>query len=439
MIVQKFGGTSVADAERILSVARIVKRSLDARPLVVVSALSGVTDLLIRAVDLAKRGDREGLDPILGDVGRRHRWAVSGAIRDAATRHDLSLEVDAQLEELRALLRSVRILGEGTLRSADALLAFGETLSSRIVAAVLAAEGVRSRWIDAREVLATDDRHGDAEPDLERTAERARRELGPLLEAGEVPVVGGFVGQSAEGRTTTLGRGGSDTSAAVLGAVLEAAEVQIWTDVDGILTADPRLVPGARLRRSVSFAEAAEAAHHGAKVLHPASVAPAVTRGIPVRVRNTLRPEGAGTTVLAEPADGAPPLCCIASLRGLRLERALSPRMRFDPSLAPELLHRIGSAATAGVGPLSAAAVGAPGEGATREGDAERAVVSVVGDGLGLDPALRARVGASLAELAPDLLVVGASRSSATAVIPVDRLTEAVRALHERFFASEGS
>lgn len=437
MIVQKFGGTSVADAERILAVAGIVKASAAERPLVVVSALSGVTDLLIRAVDLAKRGDREGLDPLLGDLGRRHRWAVSGAIRDAAKRHDLSLEIDAQLEELRALLRSVRILGEGTLRSADALLAFGEILSSRIVAAALEAEGVRSRWIDAREVLATDDRHGDAEPDLDLTAERVRSRLAPLLEAGEVPVVGGFVGQSPEGRTTTLGRGGSDTSAAVFGAVLDAAEVQIWTDVDGILTADPRLVPAARLRRSVSFAEAAEAAHHGAKVLHPASVAPAVGRGIPVRVRNTLRPEIAGTTVLAEAAAGAPPLCCIASLRGLRLERARSSCMRHDPALAPDLLRRIGSVSIAGVGPLAAAAVGARGEATTEEGAG--AVVCVVGDGLGRDAALRARVGASLAELAPDLLVVGASRTSATAVLPADRLAEAVRALHEKFFASEGS
>lgn len=435
MIVQKFGGTSVADAERILSVVRIVKAAAGERPLVVVSALSGVTDLLIRAVDLAKSGDREGLDPLLGDLGRRHRWAVSGAIGDAAKRHDLSLEIDAQLEELRALLRSVRILGEGTLRSADALLAFGEILSSRIVAAALEAEGVRSRWIDPRDVLATDERHGDAEPDLDRTAERARSRLVPLIEAGEVPVVGGFVGQSPEGRTTTLGRGGSDTSAAVLGAVLGAAEVQIWTDVDGILTADPRLVPDARLRPSVSFAEAAEAAHHGAKVLHPASVAPAVGRGIPVRVRNTLRPEIDGTTVLAESADGAPPLCCIASLRGLRLERASSSRMRHDPALAPELLRRIGSVSIAGVGPLAAA--GASVAGTKEEGT--QAAVCVVGDGLGRDAALRARVGASLAELAPDLLVAGASRASATAVLPADRLAEAVRALHEKFFASEES
>jgi aspartate kinase len=437
MIVQKFGGTSVADAERILAVARIVEGAAGERPLVVVSALSGVTDLLIRAVELAKRGDREGLDPVLGDLGRRHRWAVSGAIRDAAKRHDLSLEIDAQLEELRALLRSVRILGEGTLRSADALLAFGEILSSKIVAAALEGEGVRARWIDAREVLATDDRHGDAEPDLDRTGERARSILAPLLASGEVPVVGGFVGLSPEGRTTTLGRGGSDTSAAVLGAVLGAAEVQIWTDVDGILTADPRLVPGARLRRSVSFAEAAEAAHHGAKVLHPASVAPAVGRGIPVRVRNTLRPDIEGTTVLAASAEGAPPLCCIASLGGLRLERARSPRWRYDPALLPDLLRRIGPVSVAGVGPLAAAAVGASGEGTAEEG--ARAVVCVVGDGLGRNAALRARVGACLAELVPDLLVVGASRASATAVLPADRLAEAVRALHERFFASEGS
>ena len=443
MIVQKFGGTSVADAERIGVVCRIVAQSVAERPVVVVSALAGVTDLLAQAVDLARRGDREGLDPVLADLGRRHRWAVSGAIRDAGRRHDLSLAVDASLEELRTLLRSVRILGEGTPRSADVLLAFGETLSSRIVAAALEAEGVPARWIDPHDVVATDGRHGRAEPDLPETANRARATLSPLLARGEVPVTGGFVGAAPDGSTTTLGRGGSDTSAAVIGSVLGAREVQIWTDVDGILTADPRIVPTARLRPVVSFAEAAEAAHYGARVLHPSSVSPAVLRGIPVRVRNTAHPEGEGTTVLATPAAGSPPLCCITSLSGFRIVRAATDSMRFEPTFAPDVLRAIGSSVLAGVGALEVAVtekVAAADEGGTRPppgfvgGEGDRSILCVVGNALSGDPAVRRSVAHAMADLAPDLLVLGASRCSAAVVLSSDRRDDSIREMHRRFF-----
>ena len=284
MIVMKFGGTSVADAERISAAAEIVRGRLPRGPVVVVSALAGVTDLLERAVGHARAGEREALEPILADIGRRHRWAVSGAVVDPGRRHDLGLAVDALFEELHQLLRSVRILGEGTPRSGDALLAFGEILSSRIVAAAFADRGIPTCLVDAREVMITDATFGRAEPDLLEVARRGRTLLAEPSAAGLVPIVGGFVGATVDGRTTTLGRGGSDTSAAVIGAALGATEIEIWTDVDGIMTADPRRVPAAKTRSAVSFAEAAELAYYGAKVLHPASIAPAVRCRIPVRV-----------------------------------------------------------------------------------------------------------------------------------------------------------
>ena len=191
MIVMKFGGTSVADAERILAVAEIVRGRLARRPIVVVSALSGVTDLLERAVACARSGERDALEPILADIGRRHRWAVSGCVKDAGRRHDLGLEVDALFEDLRQLLRSVRVLGEGSPRSSDALLAFGELLSSRIVAAALEDQGLRARLVDAREVMITDGTFGCAEPNLDEVAARGAKLLMAPLAAGEVPVLAG--------------------------------------------------------------------------------------------------------------------------------------------------------------------------------------------------------------------------------------------------------
>jgi aspartate kinase len=436
VIVQKFGGTSVADSERIRSVVRIVSESLSERPVVVVSALAGVTDLLVRSVDLARRGDREGLEPVFADLARRHRWAVSGAVSDAAMRHDLNLAIDGSLDELRTLLRSVRALGEGTPRSADVLLAFGELLSSRILCVALQSEGTPAVWIDPRQLVATDGSHGSAGVHLDRTAARVERVLRPVLDRGEVPVLGGFVGSAPDGATTTLGRGGSDTSAAVLGAVLSAAEVQIWTDVDGILTADPRIVPEAALRSEVSFAEAAEAAHYGARVLHPASIEPAVARRIPVRVRNTMRPNGVGTTVLASKPETAPTICCITSLSGIGYFRADAPVMRFDPKFAVERLQHCGGSVLAGVGALGLTAVVHTGETSRSSSPAEkRSLVCLVGDGLATRPGLRRRVGLALSGLDPDLLVVGASRNSAAAVIPTERLTASIRRLHEDFFS----
>ena len=220
MIVMKFGGTSVADADRIRGIAEIVRARLERQPVVVVSALGGVTDLLVRAIEAACGDDLEGLEPLLADLERRHRWALAGCVDEARGHHHLSLEVDGLFEDLRQKLRSIRILGEGTPRAGDAILAIGETLSARIVEAALRGSDVKAVAVDPREVMVTDDGFGEAEPDLERTAERATSRLAPMLDSGEVPVLGGFVGATIDGTTTTLGRGGSDTSAVAVAAAI---------------------------------------------------------------------------------------------------------------------------------------------------------------------------------------------------------------------------
>jgi aspartate kinase len=449
VIVMKFGGTSLADAARIRAAAEIVRGRVPRRPVVVVSALAGVTDLLVRAIACARDGERESLEPLLADLGRRHRWAVSGCVEDASRRHDLGLEVDALFEDLRQLLRSVRILGEGTPRSSDALLAFGEMFSSRIVAAAFSDRGLPSRLVDAREVMITDASFGRAEPLPEDVAERCRRLLIPPSQAGDVPIVGGFFGATRDGHTTTLGRGGSDTSAAVMGAALSASEIEIWTDVDGVMTADPRRVPKAQRRASVSFAEAAELAYYGAKVLHPASIAPAVGCGIPVRVLNTLRPEGEGTVILGAVAADAPPLASVASRCGVTAFRVASKTLRVDPGFLPRVLAAVDDEALvpdlvvssevavtlvlpARVQETSLAAR------LTAFADIEvrdlRGIVCVVGHGLAREGVTRGRVLAALAAWDPEMIALGGSATSVAALVPETRLDACVRAIHREFF-----
>jgi len=420
---------------------------------VVCSALAGVTSLLEAATQSALVDDRESLERSLSDIERRHRWSLSGAVDDARRRHHLSLELDGMFEELRERLRSIRILAEGSARGADSVLAFGETLASRLLVGVMNDQGLPARWVDAREILATDGEFGSAEPDLGTTRRRARAGIGPLLDDACVPVLGGFVGASAAGETTTLGRGGSDTSAAVLGHALRAEEIQVWTDVDGLMTADPRLVQAARTQPSASYAEAAELAFYGARVLHPASIAPAVLDGIPLRVLNTLRPEGSGTRVAAAPGeDRDSALAAVASRGGRGLLRVTSRRMRMEPSFLPVVTGALleegivpdllvsSEVAVSAVVPEHASIDGLArrvGAGARVELDPGRGLICVVGHGL-VEDDCRARVLSALSEWRPEVVALGASRTSAAALLPVSALEQAVPELHRRFF-EEGS
>jgi aspartate kinase len=454
VIVMKFGGTSLADAARIAGAAEIVRGRLPRDPIVVVSALAGVTDLLARAVAAAREGSRDELEPILADLFRRHSWATSGSVSSASRRHDLDLEVGAIFEDLRQILRSVRVLGEGTPRASDAALAFGEILACSIVTAALIDRGVAARALDAREIMITDDRHGAAEADLGEVTRRAARAVPPCLAAREVPVIGGFYGATRDGRTTTLGRGGSDTSAAVLGCALGADEIEIWTDVDGIMTADPRRVPTARTCPVVSFAEAAELAFYGAKVLHPAAIAPAVRRKIPVRVLNTLNPTGAGTLVVEDPPGGTPPLVAVVSREGVAAVRVSSRTLRIDPGFLSGVLEDLDAAGavpdmavfceTGVTVALPAARVAAELVSRLRiRGDVQvedgRAIACIVGRGLARDASVRVRVLAALAEHGPEVVALGGSSASAALLLPEDRLEAAVRALHRAFFEEEAA
>jgi aspartate kinase len=385
VVVLKFGGTSIGTVEAIRRVSRIV--ASEPRPrVVVVSALSGVTDALLQ---IASGGaTTPGTPPprALDALLRRHLEA-SAMVRDRAARTALTHELYAIAGHVAATLES----GSGALlpRSRDDVVAAGELWSSRLIAAVLRDRGVPAVWVDARAIMKTDGRHEQASPNLAATREAAGRFVIPILERGGVAILGGFIGSDAAGATTTLGRGGSDWSASVFGACLEATEIQIWTDVDGVLTADPRLVPHARVVPHLSYAEADDLAAFGAKVLHPGTIAPAVERGIAVVVRNSHRPATPGTLVSA---------------------------------VRPEThAHVIAGLACR--------------PGALAEGADGLATVTVVGEGLAANPALAADASRALQDIRAHAISHHADRRALSFVVDAAHAKLAMVRLHDCFFA----
>ena len=449
MMVLKFGGSSVADADGIRRVCGIIAARRDRAPVVVVSALGGVTDLLVEAAAAAGRDDLPGQEAAMAGIERRHRWALSGCLDDGATRRDVEMVLADTFDEMKLLLRSIRTLGELSPRAADAVLAFGELLSSRLLAAALTGAGVAATWVDPRSVVITDGTHGSAAADVVRMADTVKAHVLAVVESGLVPVLGGFVGSSAGGVTTTLGRGGGDTTAAVVGAAGGAEELQIWTDVDGLMTADPRLAPEATCLGQVSFAEASEMASFGARVLHPSSVAPAVSASIPVRVLNSRKPEHAGTVVLEESDRSRRGIVSLASRTGLTavfleadrsMEGLAFRRQAMDGTdrsgLLPDLLQVSSVGALAVFRESAAAAERArhwAGLGAVRVvGDV--GLVAAVGESLREDPALTGEVCRAMGELLPVALGAGGTALSVYAIYPQARLQAAVRQLHRLFF-----
>ncbi len=337
MIVMKFGGTSVADApaiERLVSIVRAARQAAiqpeaaDWRgPIVVVSALGGATDRLLGIAAAAGAGDVAGALEQLRALEARH-LEVAAVITEADPRREVEEAIRQEFAALTRVVGALGVLGDVSPRWLDAIAATGEILSSRIVAAALASRRLAAAWVDARQAIVTSADHTHAVPLWPETTAALAKVVDPVLAARKIPVVGGYVGATREGVTTTLGRGGSDYSAAIVGACLGASEIQIWTDVDGMLTADPRLVPNVRVVSRLSFAEASELAYFGAKVLHPATIQPAVDKNIPVRILNAGHPEDVGGTLITRERPAGPgPLTAVASKTGVTVVDVTSTRM----------------------------------------------------------------------------------------------------------------
>jgi aspartate kinase len=439
MIVQKFGGTSVGGADPIRRLGRIVSATLARRPIVVVSAVGGVTNRLFHMGELARAGGEWQSE--LEALVAQHRGLVA----------ELGLEtspVEKLLAELSDLVRGIALIRELTPRTLDQLASFGERLAARIVAAQLSKEGTEARALDAWEAgLVTDGRFGSARP-LPESEAAIRAALGAVR---GVPVITGYIGKDAQGSITTLGRGGSDFSAAIFGAAAGVEEIQIWTDVDGVMSADPRIVPEARHVPTLSFAEAAELAFFGAQVLHPATMVPAIAKAIPIRVLNSFRPEFAGTTVVARLAPAERAVKSITSKERIAVVNIVAAPMLLqygfleriadvfarheivvDMIATSEVSVALTTDASARLEPVCNELARFSEVGVARE----VALVSIVGEELQdslhvprevlevLDT-LRVRV---------EMISYGATRNNLSLVVPRGRVREAVRALHARLF-----
>jgi aspartate kinase len=448
MIVCKFGGTSVQDAAAIRRLIQIIRDRASERPLLVVSALAGVTDELLALARLAE-SDGSAPQARLDALMARHEVTARELPGAETGLEPIRAEAAAIAEELAAV--SGRRI---TLRELDSIVGRGELWSSRLISAALAGAGVPAEWVDVRPIMVTDDRFGRATPYTQVLNSRARQHLCPILERGVVPVTQGFIGATATGVPTTFGRGGSDFSASLLGAALRATRVEIWTDVDGLMTADPRVVQSARTLGIASYEEAAELATFGARVLHPATAVPLVREGIPIIVLNSRRPERAGTII--EPSAeverlGDSPIRSISWKKGITVINIRAPRMLGAYGFLRQLFevferHEVVVDVLASSEVSVSLTIEDPShlDRVRREledlgetwVDESRAIVAVVGIGLKTTPGLAARVFGALKGTCVEVISQGASAINMTFIVREEDGPEVVRQLHQEFFGT---
>jgi aspartate kinase len=438
----------VEDAAALQRLVTIVRRALPERPVVVVSAMGDTTDVLVSCLERAARGGEEAACEGLRALEGR----TSAAIRsffDPESAERVRCAVRGNFEELERMARAVSVLRSVPPASRDHFLAHGERISAAIVAAALQARGVPVLAADSREILITDDHFGRARPDAAETERRARRILAPACARGEVPVAGGFIGATPQGETTTLGRGGSDWSASLFGAALGATAVEIWTDVSGMMTADPRVVPEARVIEVISFEEASELAYFGARVLHPLTLAPAIEKGIPVRIRNSREPDRRGTEVRASAPSDSSGVRSIAAKKGIATVDIVTSRMLMASGFLRTLFDVFARHDTpVDMVTTSEVSVSVTVDDLSRlheirrdleeiaqvEVAGERALVCLVGQDLKYKAGIAARIFRAVEAINILMISQGASRRNVSFVVEEGDADEAVRRLHREFF-----
>jgi aspartate kinase len=451
LVVMKFGGTSVEDTAAIARTAAIVagRVAQGRQPVVVVSAMAKVTDQLLRAAEAASRGDRTGALAISSRLRARHRDTAIELVKTATDATELLNFIDLKFDSLDEILRGLSAILELTPRISDLIVSFGERVSSRIVAQAFQERGVNGVHVDARDIIITDSQFQKAVPQDDLIEKHAEEILRPLIDQGKVPVMGGFIASNEAGITTTLGRGGSDFTGALLGGALRAATIEIWTDVDGIMTCDPRVVPGALRVKAISFEEAAELAYFGAKVLHPATILPAVKKNIPVLVLNSRNPscEGTRITSLAPPCKS--PFKSIAVKKKLSIIDVVASRMLmthgymksifdiFDKYECPvDMVSTSEVSVSLSVDsndklPAIAADLS---QLADVKYEGRKALVCLVGDDIRGRNGMAAQVFSAISHINVRMISQGASEINMSFMIDEDDSDEAVRALHAAFF-----
>ncbi|HYG97910.1 MAG TPA: lysine-sensitive aspartokinase 3 [Terriglobales bacterium] len=449
MIVMKFGGTSVEDAKAIRRVACIVRERLPQRPFVVVSAMAKVTDALVAMSRAAGEGERDKALDVSRGVRQRHHEAARVLLgsEQVSELHD---EIESEFNALDELLRGIAAVGELTPRSTDNVLSYGERLSSKLVTAAFRCHGLNAALVDARQVMITDSSHTRALPQFESIEHEVHRRVRPLIEDGQVPVMGGFIGATAGGVPTTIGRGGSDFSAAIIGAALEADKIEIWTDVDGMKTTDPNLCPDARRIKVISFEEAAELAYFGAKVLHPATLLPAIQKNIPVYVLNSRNPNNQGTRIQARVPRSKNVFKAVAAKKRITVIDIVAARMLMAHGFLKSIFdifdrHRcpvdVVSTSEVSVSLTVDSNEAIPAIAADLQHLADvkyegrKAIVCLVGENIRGTPGIAAKIFTALSDINVRMISQGASEINITFVIDEDQVPEAVRRLHNEFFS----
>jgi len=448
-IVMKFGGTSVGDAKAIERVAEIVRERLPQRPVVVVSAMARVTDQLLKMAHSAGSGDRKNSLTLARELRERH-YNTAGELLGTALFTQFHNDLGAEFEELEELLRGISAVGELTPRTTDHVASFGEVLSSKLVTAALSAHEIESTLVDSRDCIVTDDTFTRATPFFEDTNAKLRETVQPLLEQERVPVMGGFIGSTRNGITTTIGRGGSDFSASIVGAALGAEKIEIWTDVDGMMTTDPNLCPDARRIKVISFDEAAELAYFGAKVLHPATVLPAIQKNIPVYILNSRNSSCEGTRITARAPHCKNFFKAIAAKKRITIIDVAAPRMLLAHGFLKSIFdafdrHRIAvdvvstSEVSVSLTVDSNESIPALAADLARLADVKyegrKAIVCLVGENLREIPGIAGHVFGELSDVKIRMISQGASEINLTFVIDEDQVPAVVQRLHKAFFA----
>jgi aspartate kinase len=445
----KFGGTSVQDAEAIDRACSIVKGRLARRPVVVVSAMAKVTDTLLAMGNAAGAGDSDKALELSRGLRERH-YATAGELLGTGVFTQFHSELEEEFNRLDELLRGIVAVGELTPRTSDYVVSYGERLSSKICTAAFSARGLNATLLDARDIIITDKQHTKAIPQVEEIDHRVQTIVRPLLEAGRVPVMGGFLGATRDGVQTTIGRGGSDFSAALVGAGLNAESIEIWTDVDGMKTTDPNICPDAHRIKVISFEEAAELSYFGAKVLHPATVLPAVQKNIPVYVLNSKNPKNEGTLIVALAPKSKSTFKAIAAKKRITIVDVVATRMLgahgylraiFEVFDRHHAAVDVVSTSEVSVSLTVDSTEAIPAVAADLEKIADvkysgrKAIICMVGENIREKHGIAAQVFACVEDINVRMISQGASEINLTFVIDEDDVPEVVRRLHKRFFS----
>ena len=451
LVVMKFGGTSVEDPAAIARTASIVAGRVAAgkRPVVVVSAMSKVTDQLLACAAAASRGDRTGALAISSRLRSRHRDTAATLVTDLKSCSALQTAIELDFDGLDEILRGLAAILELTPRISDLIVSYGERLSSAIITEAFRERGLDAVHVDSREVIVTDSQYQKAFPLDALIEERCALHIRPHVEAGRVPVMGGFIGSNEAGITTTLGRGGSDFTGALIGSALRAEAIEIWTDVDGIMTTDPRICPDALRVKVISFEEAAELAYFGAKVLHPATILPAVRRNIPVLVLNSRNPASEGTRIIAMAPHCRSPFKCIAVKKKLTIIDVVASRMlmthgylkaifdifdKYQCAVDMVSTSEVSVSLTVDSNEKLPAIADDLGKIADVKYEGKKALVCMVGEDIRGQMGISAQVFTAIRHVNVRMISQGASEINMSFMIEESDVEEAVRSLHAYFF-----